>query len=147
MEGALVAALALSMHGHRPLILDLKTTDEDVDHLVALFRKDGCWGGITKTNHAVLRYREPVYHTVRELAMSFFHEYFLHSGKKTLRSYSRPFDLSKWNGDWITSEDDLWELQTDIDESPHIPMLTRQQIAGLRKADGIEIRAGRLTEW
>jgi hypothetical protein len=147
MEGALVAALALSMQGQRPLILDLKTTDDDVDHLVALFKKADCWGGITKTNHAVLRYREPVYRTVRELAMSFFHEYFLHTGKKTLRSYSRPFDLSKWRGDWITAEDDLWELQTAIDESPHIPMLTRRQIAGLRKADQIEIRAGRLTEW
>src|SRR3954466_15918499 len=65
MEGALVAALALWMHGHRPLILDLKTTAADVDHLVTLFRVDGHWGGITKTNHAVLRYREPIYRNVR----------------------------------------------------------------------------------
>ncbi len=147
MEGALVAALALWMHGQRPLILDLKTTRDDVDHLVALYRKDGFWGGITKTNHAVLRYREPIYRDVRELAASYFHEYFTDTGKKTLRSYSRPFDLGSWNGDWITAEDDLWDLERAIDRSPHRALLTRGQIGGLRRADAIEIRAGKLTEW
>jgi hypothetical protein len=147
MEGALVAALALWMHGQRPLILDLKTTRDDVDHLVALYRKDGFWGGITKTNHAVLRYREPIYRDIRELAASYFHEYFTDTGKKTLRSYSRPFDLRSWNGDWITAEDDLWDLERAIDQSPHRALLGRGQIGGLRPADAIEIRAGKLTEW
>jgi hypothetical protein len=147
MEGALIAALALSMHGQRPLILDLKTTRDDVDHLVTLFKKDGYWGGITKTNHAVLRYREPIYRNVRELAVSYFHEYFKDDGRKTLRQYSVPFDLDTWDGDWITSEDDLWDLQTAIDDSPHRPLLNRKQIAGLRKADEIERRAGRIEEW
>jgi hypothetical protein len=148
MEGALVAALALWMHGEKPLILDLKSASGDVDHLVALFRKDGYWGGITKTNHAVLRYREPVYRDVRELAMSFFHEYFLHDGRKTLRSYStRPFDLSRWKGDWVSAGEDLWDLSNAIDTAPHTSMLTRRQIAGLRRADEIERRAGKLVEW
>ena len=148
MEGALLAALALWMHGERPLILDLKTTDDDVDHLVALFRRDGYWGGIAKTNHAVLRYREPVYRDVRELAISYFHEYFLNSnGKKTLRWYSRPFDLRGWKGNWVTAEHDLWALEKAIDRSPHRPLLTRGQIAGLRRADPIERAAGRMTEW
>lgn len=147
MEGAVLAALALSMHGHRPLILDLRTTADDVDHLVALFKIDGCWGGITKTNHAVLRYREPIYRTVRELAVSYFHEYFMDDGRKTLRQCSVPFDLAKWSGDWIASEEDLWDLQTAIDDSPHHALLNRKQIAGLRKADEIERRAGKLEEW
>ena len=147
MEGALVAALALWMHGHKPLILDLKTTRDDIDHLVALFRIHGKWGGITKTNHAVLRYREPIYRDVRELAVSYFHEYFKDSGKKTLRAFSDPFDLSKWKGDWIAAERDLWDLQDAIDRSPHHNILNRRQIAGLRKADAIEIRAGKVTEW
>src|SRR5215216_5687 len=147
MEGALVGALALWMHGHTPLILDLKTTRDDVDHLVALFRKDGYWGGITKTNHAVLRYREPIHRDVRELAVSYFHEYFKDSGKKTLRQYSIPFDLTKWKGDWITAEQDLWELEEAIDRSPHRSLLDRKQIAGLRRADHVEIKAGKITEW
>jgi hypothetical protein len=147
MEGALVAALALWMHGEPPLIMDLKSARNDVDHLVVLFRKDGHWGGITKTNHAVLRYREPVYRDLRELAMSFFHEYFLHDGRKTLRSYSKPFDLRKWNREWITAERDLWDLQNDIDDSPHVPLITRKQIAGLRRADEIERTAGKIVEW
>ena len=135
MEGALLAALALWMHGHRPLILDLKTTAVDVDHLVALFRVDGYWGGVTKTNHAVLRYREPIYRNMRELAVSYFHEYFMNNGAKTLRQYSEPFDLRKWNGDWMTADDDLWDLERAIDRSPHHELISRKQIAGLRKAD------------
>jgi hypothetical protein len=147
MEGALLAALALWMHGHAPLILDLKTSDADVDHLVALFQVDGYWGGITKTNHAVLRYREPIYRDVRELAASYFHEYFMNDGAKTLRQYSDPFDLREWETDWTTAEDDLWDLERAIDRSPHHALITRKQIAGLRKADAIEIKAGKLTEW
>ena len=147
MEGALVAALALWMHGHKPLILDLQTCCTDVDHLVALFRKGGCWGAIAKTNHAVLRYREPIYRDVRELVASYFHEYFTDDGKKTLRRYSRPFDLRSWKSDWITAEHDLWDLERAIDRSPHLPLLNRRQIAGLRRADAIEIRAGKLVEW
>lgn len=147
MEGALLAALALWMHGHKPLILDLRTTAKDVDHLVALFRNGRSWGGITKTNHAVLRYREPVYRDIRELAMSYFHEYFMDNGVKTLREYSSPFDLRKWKEDWVTSDEDLWDLEKAIDRSPHHKLLTRSQIAGLRRADNIEIRAGKLTEW
>jgi hypothetical protein len=146
MEGALVAALALWMNGEPPLILDLRTTSDDVDHLVTLFRRDGYWGGITKTTHAVLRYREPIYRDVRELAASYFHEYFLDSGKKTLRQYSEPFDLRRWKGDWTASEEDLWDLERAIDRSPHHDLLTKEQVAGLRRADRIEIRAGKLRE-
>lgn len=146
MEGALVAALALWMHGEPPLILDLRSARDDVDHLVALFRVDGCWGGITKTSHAVLRYREPIYRDVRELALSYFHEYFLDNGKKTLRQYSTPFDLRKWKSDWIAAEEDLWELERAIDRSPHHDLLTRAQIARLRPADPIEIRVGKIKE-
>ena len=147
MEGAILAALALWMHGEPPLILDLKSAPNDVDHLVALFRVDGYWGGVTKTNHAVLRYREPIYRNVRELAVSYFHEYFMNNGAKTLRQYSEPFDLRKWNGDWMTADDDLWDLERAIDRSPHHELISRKQIAGLRNADRIEIRAGKLTEW
>src|SRR5258708_12188176 len=128
MEGALLAALALWMHGQKPLILDLKTNATDVDHLVALFRKDGYWGGITKTNHSVLRYREPIYRNVRELAVSYFHEYFTDDRKKTLRQYSQPFDLRRWPDDWVTSETDLWDLERAIARSPHRALLTRAHI-------------------
>lgn len=147
LEGALVAALALWMHGHPPLLMDLKTSVDDVDHIVALFRKDGAWGGITKTNHAVLRYREPIFRDLRELAVSYFHEYSLPSGKKTLRSYSDPFDVRGYPGDWVTSGDDLWDLERAVDRSPHHRLLTRRQISGLRKADPIEVRAGKLLDW
>src|SRR5260370_22011225 len=82
MEGALVAALALWMHGQPPLILDLKSTSDDVDHLVVLFRKNGYWGGITQTNHPRLPYRKPIYRDVRETPRSFIPQYFLDIGKK-----------------------------------------------------------------
>jgi hypothetical protein len=147
MEGALVAALALAIQGQKPLLLDLKTTTDDIDHVVALYRKGRFWGAISKTNHSVLRYREPIYRNVRELAVSYFHEYFSDSGRKSLRQFSEPFDLRKWKGDWATSEEELWDLAATLDFSPHESILSREQIAGLRKVDGIELSAGELTEW
>lgn len=147
MEGALIAALALWMNGHRPLLMDLKTTCDDVDHIVALFKVGRFWGGITKTNHAVLRYREPIFRDPRELAVSYFHEYSLPDGRKTLRSYSVPFDLRRYSGDWITSEEPLWDLERVVDDSRHFKLVDRGQIARLRRADNIELRAGKITEW
>lgn len=146
-EGALLAAALFWQNGEKPLILDLKTTKDDFEHVVALFKRDGYWGAISKTNHAVLRYREPVYKTVRELVMSYFHEYFLSSGKKTLRSYSKPFDLSKFGKTWITSQEDLYHIDRALDLSPHIKILTQKQIKNLRNADKVEIKAGEIIEY
>lgn len=143
----MVAALALHLHGHPPLLLDLESSSCDLDHVVAPFRLHGRWGAISKTNHAVLRYREPVYATIRELVLSYFHEYFDASGRKTLRRYSRPYDLRRCKTDWATSEEDVWEVPGALCDLPHLPILTRPQIAGLRRADLIERKAGDLTEY
>lgn len=147
MEGGLVAALALWMNGHPPLVMDLQTSRNDIPHLVTLFRLRGYWGGITKTNHAVLRYREPIFRDLRELAASYFHEYTLPDGRKTLRAYSVPFDLSRYDGDWPTTKEPLWDLDRRIERSRHFSLVNGRQIAGLRRADAIEIRAGKLIEW
>lgn len=148
LEGALLAALALWYHGQQPLLLDLKITGRDQDHVVTLFKRQEAWGAISKTNHAVLRYREPIYKTVRELALSYFHEYFLNSGRKTLRQYSEPFDLSKLAPEkWITREDNLWDISDILDESPHFKFLTTAQEKNLRRAEPIEIQAGKIVEW
>lgn len=144
IEGALVAAAALWVNGQKPLLLDLRSVPDDLDHVVALFRLHGCWGGISKTNHAVLRYREPVYRTVRELAMSYFHEYFLDDGRKTMRDYSLPFDVSRLGEGWVTAADDLWYVAEVLDGSPHRQVLAAAQRRGLRPADPVEIRAGKL---
>lgn len=149
MEGALFAALALTYHGYKPLLLDLKvdTIRHDSDHVVTLFQKDGHWGAISKTRHAVLRYRDPIYKSIRELVMSYFHEYFIGSGKKTLRSYStKPFDLSKLGYDWITSTDNLFDIASTLDSAPHTKILTPAQVRGLRNASRIEIKAGEIIE-
>lgn len=148
MEGAMLAAVALRLAGFKPLVMDLQSSKRDLDHVVAVFQMDGCWGAISKTNHGVLRYREPIYKTLRELAMSYFHEYFLNDGQKTLRSYSDPVDLSRFDSKgWVTAEKDLWYIPRFIDNAKHYPLLTRAQIARLRKADAIEREMGKLTEW
>jgi len=148
MEGAMLAAAALRVNGEKPLVLDLTSVYHDFDHVICLFKRDGLWGAISKTNHAVLRYREPVYKTTRELVMSFFHEYFDDNGKKTLRSYTRPVDLSRFDHlNWMTSEKDVWEIPEYLADVKHIPILTRKQIANLRKADDLEIESGKIVEW
>ena len=148
MEGAILAALALRVNGHKPLIVDLLAHDRDFDHVLAVFKKDGKWGAITKTNHAVLRYREPVYNSIRELAMSYFHEYFDHRGRKNLRSFSRPINLSRFDKKgWMASQEEVWHIPEYLTTVKHYPILTIKQIRGLRKADNVEIKAGKLVEW
>jgi hypothetical protein len=147
IEGAMLAATALWFHGQRPLLLDLKATARDVDHVVAPYRAHGCWGAISKTNHAVLRYRDPVYRSVRELAMSYFHEYTIDNGLKTLTSYSAIFDLRRLGCDWIVSGDHLWDLSYALDRSRHYSILKGRPRRTLRRADVIERRAGTLVQW
>ena len=148
MEGAMLAAVALRFAGYPPLVMDLKSVPHDDDHVVAVFRQDGHWGAISKTNHGVLRYREPIYRTIRELAMSYFHEYFLNDGSKTLRSYSRPVDLSRFDRrGWMTAADDVDYVPEYVDDVRHYPILSAAQRRRLRKADIIERKMGKLTEW
>jgi len=151
MEGALLAAAALWHLGYPPLLLDLKTTTHDDDHVVALFKEDGRWGAVSKTNHAVLRYRDPVYRDPRELAMSYFNEYFLDNGVKTLRSYSAPFDLlqygAKHGDEWITSRGDLAPIAEELDFSKHFQTVSSVAARRLRHADRSEIEAGKIVEW
>jgi hypothetical protein len=148
IEGAMLAALCLKLSGREALVVDLTATDSDFDHVLAVFRENGKWGAISKTNHAVLRYREPVYNSVRELVMSFFHEYFDDSGKKNLRSYSMPVDLfEKFGWEWATKEDNVWEIPEHLAECRHFNILDKKAIKNLRKADKIEIEAGKLVEF
>ncbi len=148
LEGAMFAATALRAGGQRPLILDLEASGEDQDHVVALFKCHNCWGAISKTNHAVLRYREPIYRTIRELVASYFHEYFLQSdGRKTLRGYAI-LDLSKFDKkNWMVTEDNLNYVVECLWNIRHQPILTREQIKSLRSADAVEIKAGAIQEF
>ena len=147
-EGALLAAAALAYHGKRPLLLDFRTIPADEDHVVTLFRQNGYWGAISKTNHAILRYRDPVYETVRELAMSFFHEYLMWDGRKSLRAYSKPFDLSKIAPErWVTADKELFWLVEALDKNRHFPTVPKKNLRLLRKAYKIELRAMKLVEW
>ena len=145
IEGAFLACALLAYHGHETYILDLKVDTKntiDCDHVVAIWKKDGHFGAISKTNHSVLRYREPIYASVRELAMTYFHEYFLDDGKKNLRSFSQKYPLFQKQGvSWVTSDQDLYEMACELDDFPHVDILTKDMQNGLRKAEDIEIQA------
>ncbi len=152
LEGAFLAAACLWMQGEQPLLLDLKVARPDLDHVVTVFSRVDTsgrklYGAISKTNHAVLRYREPVYRSVRELAMSYFHEYFLQDGRKTLRSFSKSFDLRPYAPDWLTSTDNLAWLAHELDISPHNEIISTAEARSLRPADKIEIQAAGLEEY
>jgi hypothetical protein len=144
IEGAIFAAGVLWYHGEPPILLDLVTHHHDDSHVVTLFRRNGLWGSISKTNHAVLRYRDAVYESPRELAMSYFHEYFLDSGKKTMRSFAL-YDLRKVKRNWVTDEKDLWYINKALDKTKHVTIVSEKEAKKLRKADPIERKAGKLT--
>jgi hypothetical protein len=147
-EGALLAAAALAFHGEKPLLMDFQTTPEDEDHIIALFTRNGFWGAISKTNHATLRYRDPIYRTPRELAMSYFHEYHLESGNKTLRAFSTPFDLAKYSPErWLTAETELQWLADALDSCRHYPAVPNGDRRLLRATSQVERAMLALTEW
>lgn len=148
IEGAMLAAVALWLHGEKPLIMSLKVARGDDDHIVALYKKNGHWGAISKTNHAVLRFRDPVYRTVRELALSYFHEYFLtENGKKTMRGYSKPVNLKRFGTKWVNSKEDLWDIGNTIYTMKHIPVVPKGNEKHLRNAHPVERTAASIKEW
>ncbi len=148
LEGALFAAAALWVQGEPPLLLDLRDSDHREDHVVALYRRGGRWGAISKTNHSTLRFRDPIYLSVRELAASYFHEFFMNdNGKKTLVDYSAPFDLRKLGEGWVTAEENLFDLGDALDRSRHYRLYPARAARSFRRADRMEMRAARLVEW
>lgn len=148
MEGAMLAALALRLQGRTPLLVDLTAAPHDDDHVIAVFLEGNHWGALSKTNHGVLRYREPIYRDVHELVMSYFHEYFDSSGKKTLRSFAGPINLSRFDRrGWMTATDDVWYIPEYLTDVRHTPLLTPTQRRKLRTADPVEIRAGEAVTW
>lgn len=148
MEGAMLAAAALAYHGLAPLLMDLEAHAKDFDHAVALFKQNGRWGAISKTNYPVLRWRDAVYKSERELAMSYFHEYFLDNGIKSLRSHTKAFDLRKFDPkDWVAAEGDVDWLCDALGDAPHFPIAPKKNLAKTRRASKIEQKANFLREW
>jgi len=144
MEGALFAAAALRMLGHPPLLLDLEAVRDD-DHVLAIFRLRGHWGAIAKSNYSGLRYREPVYRTLRELVLSYFEHYYNLRKEKTLRRYSRPVNLRRFDSiQWMTSEEDVWPIPEYLCGIPHRPLLEPRLATRLSRVDDRLYAAGLL---
>ena len=142
MEGALFGAAALRMMGHPPLLVDLEAVRDD-DHVLAVFRLRGHWGAVAKSNYSGLRYREPVYRTLRELAMSYFEHYYNLRQEKTLRRYSRPVNLRRFDSiGWMTAEEDVWAIPEYLCEISHRPLLPPRLIPRLGKVDDRLFAAG-----
>jgi len=150
IEGAIFAAAALKLNGEPPLIMDFSALDNvgDDDHVIAVYKRGGHYGAISKTNHATIRFRDPVYKTPRELALSYFHEWFMNSnGLKTLESYARPLNLNRIKLDWLIGEDDIFELDDILNALPHYKLVPKGNRKYLRPADKMELKAGSFIEW
>ena len=142
MDGALFAAAALRVQGHRPLILDLEAVFDD-DHVIALHRVNGLWGSIARSNYSGLRSREPLFRTVRDLVLSYVEGYFNLRRQKTLRRYSRPFDLSFFDArNWMTTDEDLWEIPDHLVGIRHYRLLTPAQETALASVSRVVFEAG-----
>jgi hypothetical protein len=142
MEGALVGAAALRVLGYPPLLLDLEAVRDD-DHVLAIFRQDGCWGAIAKSNYSGLRYREPVYRGLRELAMSYFEHYYNLRREKTLRNYSRPVNLHRFDSiHWMTSEEEVWAIPEHLMTIHHTPLIGPRVTRRLARVDDRLFAAG-----
>jgi hypothetical protein len=148
IEAAFVAAAAMALTGHPPLLMDMGAAQGDVDHVVALFRRRGLWGAISKSNSPLLRYRDPIHRSLRELAISFFPQY-VKGRRKTLRTYSVPIDLRKHDaGLWATREGEVCAEMVDIlTLARHFPLVPVEIESNLRPIDAIEERGSLLYEY
>jgi hypothetical protein len=141
LEGAMFAAAALWANGYPPLIIDLEA-EHDTDHVMAVYRVDGHWGAIAKSNYTGCRYREPVYRSLRELAMSYFNIYFNLRGERTLRTVSRPVNLARFDRQqWMTTEKPLWFIVDYLFEIHHDKLLRPGMAKRLHRVDGRLFRA------
>ena len=147
IEGAMLAACALWVHGEPPLLMDMRAV-RDFDHVVALFRRHGRWGAISKTNGIGLRWRDPVYNSLRELAMSYFHEYTNRRDHKTLREYSVPFDLRRLAPRiWVTGEKNAWAVAEALDELRHFKLMGARHLRAVTRKDPFERRVSALLQY
>jgi hypothetical protein len=143
-DGALLAAAALRRLGFPPLLVDLRAVRDD-DHVIAVFRRNGHLGAVAKSNFVGLRYREPIYRSLRELVMSYFEQYYNLDGEKTLRSYSPPLDLRKYDHlGWMFQDERAELIAARLNALRHYPLLTEEMIASLSKVDERSYRAGML---
>jgi len=141
VDGALFAACALWRLGHPPLIAELRAVRDD-DHLLALFRVRGCWGAVAKSNFVGLRYREPVYRSLRELALSYFESYYNVQREKTLRDYSVALDLRAGDVDWMYADAAVDRVVARLESSRHYPLVSAAMVTGLRLVDPRSFEAG-----
>lgn len=133
--GALFGAAALRMLGHPPLVMELKSENDD-DHVLAVYEKNGCWGAVAKSHYSGLRSRAPVYRSFRELAMSYFEHYYNRRRERTLRGYSVPLDLKRFDAlNWMTKENGMDAVAGAIDRSRHVPLFPRRMPKTFTKAD------------
>ncbi|MBM3368989.1 MAG: hypothetical protein FJY43_12070 [Betaproteobacteria bacterium] len=147
IEGAMLAACALWVHGEPPLLLDLQAV-HDYDHVVTLFKRNGRWGALSKTNGIGLRWRDPVYRNLRELAMSWFHEYYNKRDHKTLRTYSVPYDLRRLKpAQWVTGEDGAWDVVDELEAIRHFKLLAPGAARHVLRRDPFERNVGNLTQY
>lgn len=147
IEGALLATYILGLHGIECTLVHLQAIRPDNDHVIAVYKKGIYFGALSKTNHGVLRYREPIYLSLRELVVSYFHEYFLPTGQKTLYAYSESMSPFSHGYSWITNVTDIWELDQALDAVKHYNILDKKMLRGCRKADVLEIEMGKLVQW
>lgn len=142
MDAALFAAAALRLQGHPPLLLDLEAVQDD-DHVLAIYRVDGCWGAVARSNYAGLRFREPVFPDLRSLALSYVESYFNLRRQKTLRRFSAPVPLTRFDRrGWMTAEDDLWDIPEYLVGVRHYRLLTPAQERRLATVDRRTFQAG-----
>jgi hypothetical protein len=142
LEGALLAAAALRVNGHPPLVMDLEAVRDD-DHVIALYREHGLWGGIAKSNYAGLRFRAPIYRTLRELALSYFEHYYNPRGERTLRTYAGPVNLARLDRQhWMSSEEDVWCVPELLMAAKHYELFPGKLARSLPRLDRRSFEAG-----
>ena len=142
LEGAIFAAAALRVNGYPPLLLDLEAVN-DTDHVIAVYQENGAWGALAASNYPGCRFRSPIHRSLRELALSYFNDYFNNRRERTLRNFSRPVNLKRFDRQhWMTRDDDVWFIAEHLCEISHTSLITPKMVKALTRVDERSYKAG-----
>lgn len=120
LEAALCAATILEQHGYPPILADFESQD-DIDHVIFLFRENGRYGAVARSRDPGLHGRRPVFRSLRDLVFSYADPYVDMTGRIT--GYG-VLDLRTIRLDWRLSPRNVWAVERALIRMPHRPLRT-----------------------
>lgn len=116
LEAALTATVIMEQHGYPPLVMSMESQD-NLDHVVFVFRRRGRWGAVGRSRDFGLHGRRPVFRSIRDLVWSYYPPYVDWTGMITGYAVADLRELG--NYDWRLNPRNMWKVEKFLIDYPH----------------------------